>query len=69
MTPDNDRPRPPILGFGFVAGTPILTADGFQPIEQLGPDDIIRSDPDDRAEGGDGRCGCPNCDPDWWRWN
>jgi hypothetical protein len=38
---------------GFVAGTPLLTADGFKAIEDIKPGDTIQVQPDD--DQGDGK--------------
>jgi hypothetical protein len=42
QSPPNGTPSPI---YGFVAGTPILTADGSKPIEQLRPGDVIQARP------------------------
>lgn len=65
-TPDQQRPYRPILG--FVAGTPILTADGAVPTEELRPGDIIQARPDHHRRGDDEN-DCPDHDPHWWEWN
>jgi hypothetical protein len=62
--PDQPRPSFPILG--FVAGTPILTAQGPVPIEDLKPGDLIETQPgddqaDDKPEAHD--------EPRWWESN
>jgi hypothetical protein len=66
--PSDATPRP-ILG--FAAGTPILTAEGDKPIEELRPGDFIQSRPDgeppnddhsdDEDEGAE--------PPRWWEGN
>lgn len=57
--PDQPRPNFPIPG--FVAGTPLLSADGAVPIEKLRPDDHTEDDDTD--------CDCPDHNPGWWQWN
>lgn len=52
-------PRPFL---GFAAGTPILTADGTTPIDQLRPGDLLESAPDDPDTD-------PEDEPPPWRWN
>ncbi len=56
----------PIIG--FTAGTPIMTAEGYKPIEEIGPGDFIQSGPE--CEPSD------DCDgeeapepPRWWEQN
>jgi hypothetical protein len=70
--PEPPRPLHPLLG--FVAGTPILTAEGPKPIEQVQPGDLILTRPDDEQGGepraidnqeGDG----PDPEPPWWERN
>jgi hypothetical protein len=54
----------PLLNFsipGFVAGTPLLSADAAIPIEELWPDDHTEDDDTDWD--------CPHHDPRWWERN
>ncbi len=46
--PDQPRPNFPILG--FVAGTPLLTPEGFKRIENIKPGDLIQTHPDDQGD-------------------
>jgi hypothetical protein len=57
--PDQPRSNFPIPG--FAAGTPLLSADGTVPIEELWPDHHPEDDDTD--------CDCPSHDPRWWQWN
>lgn len=52
--------------FGFAAGTPIRTATGSKPIEDVKPGDIIQSGPD--GEGPDDRHD-DHDPPRWWERN
>lgn len=59
----NDHRRPII---GFAAGTPLLTLEGYKPIEDVKPGDFIQTgpdgeQPDDGHEGHD--------PPRWWEQN
>ena len=40
------EPHPNFRIVGFVAGTPLLTREGFKRIEELRPGDFIQSGPD-----------------------
>lgn len=53
----------PIIG--FVAGTPLLTADGFKSIEEAKPGDIIQTQPDDDQDDDKPEAN----EPGWWKWN
>jgi hypothetical protein len=48
---------------GFVAGTPILTAKGYKPIEDIKPGDMIQVQPDD--DQGDDKPEAHD-EPRWW---
>jgi hypothetical protein len=48
---DQSRPVYPFLG--FIAGTPIQTAHGSVPIEELQPGDLIQTQPDDEHDNHD----------------
>ena len=53
----------PRLILGFAAGTPVRTASGSKPIEQLHPGDLIQTQPDDCEGDHAGE------DARWWEWN
>lgn len=57
---EEDRGFRPFLG--FAAGTPILTADGAVPIEDIRPGDLLDFPPDDPNDGLDDQ-------PPSWLWN
>lgn len=59
-----DQPRPFV---GFVAGTPLLTPDGFKSIEDIKPGDTIQVQPDD--DQGDGKPEAQDEERRWWEWN
>jgi hypothetical protein len=63
--PDQPRPNFPILG--FVAGTPILTADGPKRIEDIKPGDLIQTQPDD--DHADDKPEAHHDEPRWWESN
>ena len=58
-------PTFPIIG--FVTGTPILTATGYKPIEELKPGDMIQVQPgnDQDADEPDAH----DDEPGWWESN
>lgn len=66
MIPDQNRP---ILG--FVAGTPLLTADGLKRIEDIKPGDMIQVQPDDDQADDDPHVhdGQGDGEPRWWERN
>jgi len=66
MTPHSNQPDPKIPVFGFVAGTPILTPEGFNPIEAIKPGDLIQTQPDDR---GDDKPEAHDHELRWWESN
>ncbi len=60
--PDQPRPNFPVVG--FVAGTPLLTPEGFKRMEDIKPGDVIQTQPDnDQGDDYDGD------EPRWWERN
>ena len=62
-------PEHPIVG--FVAGTPLLTADGFKAIEDIKPGDVIQVQPDDDQGDDKPKAHDDQADeePGWWERN
>jgi hypothetical protein len=59
---------PPYPFVGFVAGTPILTAKGYKPIEEIKPGDMIQVQPyDDQGDGKpEAHDDQADEEPGWW---
>lgn len=60
--PDQPRPNFPIIG--FAAGTPVLTPEGYKPIEDIKPGDFLQTRPD--ADQGDDKPDAHDDEPGWW---
>jgi hypothetical protein len=58
----------PVNPIGFVAGTPILTAKGYKPIEDIKPGDMIQVQPND-DQGDDKHEAQDTDEPGWWESN